>query len=359
MTELSIIVPTFNEALNVAELIRRLELALAGLQWEIIFVDDESPDGTAEVVRDLGEGNASVRCIERVGRRGLSSACIEGILSSSATYVAVMDADLQHDEKILPQLLDAVQSGGADLAVGSRYVDGGGLGDWNDQRKKMSLVAVNVARAITGVEIADIMSGFFLARRETILPALKNASGIGFKILLDIALSAEQPLKIVEVPYQFRTRFAGESKLDYQVVWQYLLLLADKKIGHFVPVRFLSFAAVGAAGLLVHMVALTLGFKLFGLSFIGAQIIATLVAMTSNFFMNNVLTYADKKLRGTALIRGWITFCFACGLGALANVGIADYLFVQDVYWVGSAVVGVLVGAVWNYAVTAVYTWNA
>lgn len=358
MIELSVIVPTFNETDNVGELVERLETVLQGIGWEVIFVDDDSPDGTSDKVRSMAASDHRVRCIQRVGRRGLSSACIEGMLSSSATFVAVMDGDLQHDETVLPRMLSEARDNGTDLVVGSRYVEGGGTSDWSEQRKSISLLAIRMAKAVTRVDIEDITSGYFLANRQAILPAIRNTSGIGFKILLDIALSSKKPLSIKEIPYHFRSRKSGESKLDYQAAWQYLLLLADKKVGRFVPVRFLSFAFVGGLGVFVHMATLTAFYKAAGVAFVIAQSIATLVAMTSNFFLNNVLTYSDKRLKGLALLKGWLSFVLACSIGAVANVGVANYFFLKDVYWAGSAIAGILIGVVWNYAVTAAYTWK-
>ena len=195
---------------------------------------------------------------------------------------------------------------------------------------------------------------------------LGSSSGVGFKILLDILASARRPLRFTEVPYTFRERHAGESKLDSVVAWEYLMMLLDKTVGRFMPVRFVAFAAVGALGVIVHMAVLALVFQgiyagaesKFGIG----QALATLVAMTFNFFVNNALTYRDRRLRGRALIRGWVSFTAACSLGAIANVGIAVYLFSSDtlvgIGWVLSAMAGIVVGAVWNYAVTSVYTWN-
>lgn len=358
MTELSVVVPTFNEASNVRALVGALDVALQGVKWEVIFVDDDSPDGTSDTARAVGRLDSRVRCIQRIGRRGLSSACIEGMLSSSATYIAVLDGDLQHDESILPEMLRIAEADELDLVVGSRYVDGGGATDWSRNRKWLSLLAVRVARAVTGIDIKDITSGFFLARRTAILPAIRSASGLGFKILLDIMLSSHRPLAVREVPYHFRNRHSGESKMDYQVVWQFLLQLADRKLGQCIPARFLSFAFVGGLGVGVHIVVLASLYKSMAISFVLSQSMATLVAMTFNFALNNVFTYSDKRLYGTALLWGWLSFVMICSVGAVANVGVANYFYRQDLYWIGSGVAGILVGVVWNYTVSSVYTWK-
>jgi dolichol-phosphate mannosyltransferase len=360
--ELSVVVPTYNELENVRELIDRLARALHGLHWEVIFVDDDSPDGTAALVRSIARRDSRVRVIHRIGRRGLSTACVEGILASAAPFLAVMDADLQHDERILPAMLRAVKEQGYAIAVGSRHVAGGSLGHWGEERRFVSRFATRLSRLILKADLHDPMSGFFLLRREVLEAAVRDLSGIGFKILLDLFASSPGPLRFIEVPYEFRTRQAGESKLDTAAVWDYLMMLLDKTLGRYVPIRFIPFALVGGAGVFVHLAVLWLVYDLMGYGFVVGQTVAALVAMTFNFLVNNAVTYRDRQLRGWGLLRGWVSFTLACSVGAAANVGIATYLFesnaVGQTAWVLSGLAGIIVGAVWNYAVTAVYTWN-
>lgn len=355
---LSIVVPTFNESQNVQELLRRLEATLGMTGWEIIFVDDNSPDGTAAVVRDIVRANPRVRCLQRIGRRGLSSACIEGMLAVSAPTIAVMDADLQHDETVLPKMLAEIEHGGADVAIGTRYSAGGSTGDWNGSRKAMSRLATTASRVILKQSVSDPMSGFFMLKRKVLDSTVHHLSGLGFKILLDILATARQPLRVAEVPYHFRDRFAGESKLDEMVIWEYGMLLADKTIGRFVPVRFLTFSIVGGLGVFVHMAVLSFALQGLDSGFATAQSVATVTAMTFNFALNNVLTYRDLRLGGWAWFKGLLSFMLACSIGALANVGIATYLFENRTQWMLAALAGVLVSAVWNYAVSQIYTWG-
>jgi dolichol-phosphate mannosyltransferase len=360
--ELSIIVPTFNERDNIAGVIGAVDEALAGIAWEIVFVDDNSPDGTAEVVREHARRDPRVRCVQRVGRRGLSSACVEGILATAAPVVAVMDADRQHDERALAAMLERIRAGGVDLVVGSRYVEGGGVGDWNRRRVAMSRFATQLANRITRTAISDPMSGFFMLTREAFMAALPRLSSIGFKILLDIAASSPTALRVAEVPYEFRSRIHGESKLDSVVLWEYLLLLLDKAVGHIVPVRFLSFAMVGGSGVFVSLAVLTLFFKGFGTDFATGQTAATVVAISTNFFLNNALTYRDRRLKGRRLVLGWITFNLVSAIGAVGNVGFASYM--NELYhgfpgsWLLSALAGIAVGVVWNYATSSIFTWR-
>lgn len=356
--QLSIVVPTFNESANVALLVGLVDKALPGVAWEIVFVDDDSPDKTAEAVRALAQQDPRVRIVHRVGRRGLSSACVEGILATSAPYIAIMDADLQHDERVLATMVERIQRDDVDLVVGSRNVEGGGMGEFSAGRQWMSRFATSLAVRLTKTPISDPMSGFMMMRRDAFMRSLPHLSAVGFKILLDIAASAPTPLRVAEVPYVFRTRQHGESKLDSMVLWEYFQLLMDKLIGHLIPVRFLSFALVGSVGVLVHFTILTLAFKGFGETFSSAQTIATIFAISSNFFLNNVFTYRDQRLRGFALLRGWVTFNLVCAFGAAANVGAADWLFEHRSDWVLSALAGISVSVVWNYVMSAVFTWR-
>ena len=356
--ELSIIVPTYNEKENIAELVARIDACLVGESWEIIFVDDDSPDETADFVRSLSAHDHRIRCIHRISRRGLSSACIEGMLSSAAPYLAVMDADLQHDEGLLPHMLKTLREDQKDIAVGSRYVDGGSIGEWDSSRARLSSLATTLGRLVLRVPLSDPMSGFFMLRRTAWQKTMHHLSGVGFKILFDIVAAAPQPLRLKELPYTFRARQFGESKLDGQVSWEYLLMLLDQLLGRCVPVRFLSFALVGGFGVGVHLLVLTLLYQGLQASFLQSQITATLVAMTTNFVLNNVLTYRDMRLRGWGWLRGWLSFSLACSVGALANVSVAAYLFEGWAVWLLAALAGIAVGSVWNYAMTAVHTWK-
>jgi dolichol-phosphate mannosyltransferase len=357
--ELSIVIPTFNESGNVVALIERLARALEGIVWEVVFVDDDSPDSTAALLRQEARRDPRVRCLQRIGRRGLSSACVEGMLASSAPCVAVMDADLQHDETLLPRMLESLRRGDLDIVVGSRYIEGGNVGDWPAHRLSFSRIATWLARRVLRAELSDPMSGFFMLRREALEGCVRNLSAIGFKILLDIFASSPRPLRFAELPFVFRMRQAGESKLDLGVAWEYLLLLTEKLVGRAIPARFVAFCFVGGLGVLVHLCVLRFAMQVLKNPFTASQALATVVAMTSNYMFNNMLTYRDLRLRGWGLLRGWLSFILVCSIGALANVGIAGFLFKQEqAGWLVSALAGILVGTVWNYAVTSVYTWH-
>jgi len=362
LLDVAIVIPTFNEAANVPRLIEKLDAALAELAWEAIFVDDDSPDGTADAARTLARADRRVRVIQRIGRRGLSSACIEGMCATAAPVVAVIDGDLQHDETLLPQMLAALHADAAlDVVIGSRFVAGGGTGDWDRDRVAKSAFATRLSRRVLKADLTDPMSGFFMIRSDVARRIVPNLNAIGFKILLDIMTASPQPLKFVELPYTFRTRALGESKLDHVVAMEFLIALYDRMFGRIVPVRFAMFSAIGLIGVGVHMAVLFPVVRLWGEgAFLIGQILAAVVAMTANFFLNNALTYRDRRLKGVkALFDGWVSFCVVCSVGLVANIGVAGFLHdARDGGWAASALMGVLVGAVWNYALSSRFVWG-
>jgi len=356
--QLSVVVPTFNERDNVTALFRKLETALAGIAWEVIFVDDNSPDGTWQVVRDLARSDGRVRCVRRIGRRGLSGACIEGILASSAPCAAVMDADLQHDETQLAKMLALIEQGAAELVVGSRYVAGGNADSFDRARAGASAFATEIAKRVLGVRIADPMSGFFMIRRDRFEQLAPQLSTQGFKILLDLVATAHGELKTVEIPYSFGARLHGESKLDSMVALDFLGLVLAKFTHDAVSLRFLLFAMVGGTGLVVHLATLFAALNLFDLPFPEGQAAGALVAMTTNFVLNNFLTYRDQRLKGLSILWGLLSFYLVCSVGLLANVGVAFSVYDQEPIWWLAGAAGALMGVVWNYAMSGLFVWR-
>ncbi|MES2987006.1 MAG: glycosyltransferase family 2 protein [Pseudomonadota bacterium] len=361
LLELAVVIPTFNERGNVAALVAKLDAALAGRNWEAIFVDDDSPDGTAQAVRDLGRIDSRVRVIQRIGRRGLSTACIEGICATAAPIAAVIDGDMQHDETKLVQMLDALEGDDSlEVVIGSRFVDGGGTGEWDSDRVAKSAFATKLSRKVLKADLTDPMSGFFMIRAQIVRDLVPTLSGIGFKILLDIMTAAPHPLKFREVGYVFRCRTEGESKLDHVVAMEYLIALYDRMFGKVVPVRFAMFSAIGAVGAGIHFLILGVLYRGMLFPFVAATIVATVAAMTFNFFLNNALTYRGQRLKGAKeMWAGWVSFCIVCSVGAAANVGVAAFLHnVQHGDWRLSALAGIMVAAVWNFALSSRFTWG-
>jgi len=357
--DLSVVVPTFNERDNLPCLIDLLKTALAQVTWEVIIVDDNSPDGTADLAKRLAAADSRIRCIRRVGRRGLAGACLEGILASQATFVAVMDGDLQHDENLLVPMLRLLAANAADLAVATRYGDGGSAAALSSERAWGSRLATKLAHRLLKQNLSDPMSGFFMLRRELVEEIAPKLSTQGFKILLDIVVTAGDRLRIAELPYTFRGRLHGESKLDAGVALDYLGLLLAKATDDLVSLRFALFCLVGAIGIGVHFAALILGYDVLGMAFVWAQILATTVAIGSNFVINNILTYRDRRLRGLTFLTGLLRFYLVSAAGLVSNIGVSDWLFVNAQKWWVAGLAGAVVSVVWNYVVASVFVWRS
>jgi dolichol-phosphate mannosyltransferase len=354
----SVVVPTYQESANIPILFDRIKYALSGAPWELIVVDDDSPDGTSSVAFALAAEDRRIRCLRRVNRSGLAGAVIEGWMSSSADFVAVIDGDLQHDESILPKMYEALAKGSANLAIGARLREGdrGGL---SPARQALSDLGAWFFRRFAGAAVADPMSGFFMIRREIVSRLAPRLSPDGFKILVDVILSAGGGLKIVEVPYVFRKRNAGESKLTPLVGIDFLGLVVHHATAGVLPIRFVLFATIGAGGLIVHIVTLWAVLHWFGmLTFDSGQLIATIVAMGSNFILNNEITYRPYRFHGVGMVAGFLAFALGCSVGALANIDVASWLYSADQTWWLAGLSGAFLSVVWNYAVSTNLIWR-
>jgi len=357
--EITVILPTFNERDNLPVIVERIGRAFEGVDWEILVVDDNSPDGTSAVARMLGGNDRRIRCIRRVGRRGLAGACIEGMLASQAAYVAVMDADLQHDETLLTAMLKKLREGATDLVVASRYIEGKTGTGFSAGRARASHWSTALARRLLKVELTDPMSGFFMIRRELVDAMAPRLSTQGFKILLDIAATGQGQLRIAELPFTFGARLHGESKLDARVALDFGQLLLAKFSNDAISFRFVLFCLVGLTGVGVHMAALAAQHALALNNFSTQQAIATAIAIAWNYVFNNAFTYRDQRLTGWAFAKGLVEFEAICAVGAISNVGIANLLYSQDSIWWIAGLGGAVMGAVWNYAVSAAFVWRS
>ena len=354
---ISIVAPTFNERKNIRPLGEAIGKAMGNVLWELIVVDDDSPDGTAEEALAVACDGYPVRCIRRVGRRGLASAVVEGALASNAEYIAVIDADMQHDESILPKMLEVLCTTATDLVIGSRYIEGSELGDWSVTRQKMSAFATWCATSVIGSHVTDPMSGFFAIKRDVFHACIYDLSQQGYKILLDVLTSSPRPLKVVELPYVFRTRAHGESKMSVMVVAEFLFLLIDKLTHGLVPPRFVLFSAVGGIGLGFHLTVLEF-LRMMDATFLPAQIAATYSAMTLNYVINNSFTYRSQRLRGLQFYTGYLTFVLVCSIGSLANISVADLLLRGYGSWPLAGIAGALMSAVFNFSGATQLVWR-
>jgi dolichol-phosphate mannosyltransferase len=357
--QLAIVIPTLNERDNIAPLLAKLQSCLTGIEWEVLFVDDDSSDGTLDQIRSFARVMPNVRLIHRIGRMGLGSACMEGMLATIAPYIAVMDADMQHDEKLLPQMLQRMQDEQLDIVVGSRHIAGGSVGEFSPVRKFISDSGKKLSRLVCRCELTDPMSGFFMADSRFVRGVIRRMSAISFKVLVDMLASSEAPVRIEELPYRFGERLSGSSKLDSNALVEYLMLVIDKQLGSYIPVRFLLFVLVGTAGLGVHLAILWLIYMHAGEGFATAQAIATVTAIGINFFINNAFTYRDCRLRGWRVIPGLLTFYLACSVGAVINFALASATYEKGMAWYISGLLGIGVGSIWNYGVTSIVTWRS
>lgn len=354
--ELAVIVPTFNERDNVGPIVSALQSALAGTNFEIIFVDDDSPDGTAEAVRRLSQTVSNVRILQRINRRGLASAVIEGMMASSAPYLAVIDGDLQHDETVLPEMLAKMKAERLDLVIGTRNKAGGSMGGFSSQRVKLSELGRRMSATLSHADVSDPMSGFFVVSRTYLEEVVRSLSAVGFKVLLDLLASSRRPARFAEVGYTFRNRTHGESKLTPAVCLEYIELVIDKLIGDWIPVRYAFFGLVGAIGVLAQLVLV--GCFFYNLPFVTAQAAGSIVVMVLNYFLNNRLTFRTSRLRGWAWVSGLLSFLIACSVGLFCNVRVAEDLHRLGLPWAICSGVGIFVGSIWNYGVSSILVWR-
>jgi len=357
--ELTVVIPTYNESDNVPLLVDRLRSTLRGVHWEVIFVDDNSPDGTGRLARALGELDRRVRCIRRIGRRGLAGACLEGILASQARYVAVMDGDLQHDASLLAVMLDRMSRDDVDLVVASRDLASEEASEGlSAARRFVSRVSNASARRLLGVKLKDPMSGFFVVRREIVEDVAPALSTQGFKILLDIVATAGDRLRFVELPYVFGKRIHGDSKFDMSAALAFVQLLLSRFTDDAISIRFVLFCLVGLTGVGVHMAALAALKAFTTFQFAVMQTAATAAAIAWNFAINNLVTYRDQRLFGWQFIAGLLRFELICAVGAVSNLGIAFWIYGYQQSWWLAGLGGAMLSGVWNYVVSAAFVWH-
>jgi dolichol-phosphate mannosyltransferase len=356
MTELAVIIPVFNERENVLPMVQALKRTLAGIDFEMIFVDDDSPDGSADLIRSLARTEPNVRVVQRVNRRGLASAVVEGMLSSAAPYLAVLDGDMQHDESILPEMLRRIKQDELDIVIGTRNSGGGSMGSFSTGRVLLSNVGKRISAMLAQVSVSDPMSGFFMVTRGYLNEVVRSLSAVGFKILLDLLASSRRPARVAEIGYTFRDRSHGESKLSATVCLEYVELILDKMIGDWIPVRYAFFGLIGAVGVLAQL-AIVAG-VLYKLPLMRAQAVGAFCAMILNYGLNNRLTFRARRRRGMAWLSGLLGFMAACSVGLYCNLQVAEGVYNSGIPWLPSSLAGIFVGSVWNYGVSSMLVWR-
>ncbi|MES1200120.1 MAG: glycosyltransferase [Pseudomonadota bacterium] len=358
MPELSVVICTLNEAASIGAVIDEVDSALADVSHEIIVVDDDSEDATQRIVQDKARAGAPVRLLVRRGRTGLASAAIEGWNAAQGRRLAIMDGDGQHDPKVLHELDALVRSDRCNLAVMSRYRDGGASG-LGKRRAVMSRLATWFTGLLLRSPLTDPMSGMFVMRRELFEEARPRLTGVGFKILVDLVASLRTPPVVQEVGAPLRSRSGGTSKLDIRVIVDLGGLLMEKATGGFIPARFAPFALVGATGVVFHATVLTLAKKFGHEPMAFAQAAAIICAMTWNYWLNNSLTFRDRRRTGWAFLTGALIFYLACLGGGVISEVVATAATGFGLHWFAAGILGALLGGVWNYVSSSQTTWRA
>ena len=357
-TEFSLIVPTYCESQNIAILVERVHQSLSSYSYELVVVDDNSPDGTSEIANSLSQ-QYPVRVITRRNERGLASAVVEGFKQARGDILGVIDADLQHPPEVIPELLETVMSG-ADVVIASRYVEGGGSEGWSASRKIISKGSKLLAQVLLSSArgIKDPLSGFFLLRREVIDGV--ELSPTGYKILLEVLVKGKAR-EIAEVPYIFRVRERGTSNLTSGEGIRYLKHLTRLTGLQEGAIRFVKFGLVGLSGVLVNEGLLWLLTENLGLYYLLSAAIAVETAIITNFILNDIWTFRDRRTPGNISLLGRGLKFNLVSLGGL-GINIAILWTVTEVVGISyliSNLIGIAGATLWNYTINTLWTWRA
>ena len=362
LTRVSIVLPTYNESGNIERLIEQLIGLTSFFDLEILVVDDDSADGTAELVRLIAHQCPQVRLIRRVGRAGLSSAIKEGLLDATGDMALVMDSDGQHDPSAVLKALELLQATMIDLVVGSRFHPQAQLSGLSSRRERGSTWANASARFSLSkayASLTDPMSGFFALRLDRTLSLIRSVDVNGFKFLYEMLALSKGRLQVAEIPLTFKPRAHGASKLDLAVFWDFLISLLHSLSFRLLPRRAISFGLVGLSGVFVQLLVTQV--LMIGNHFAFEKVlpIAVVTAASSNYLINNALTFRFQRLEGFALLRGLLKFLLVASLPVLANVGVASafHRYVSSDL-IGAQLAGILVVFVWNYAASSRFVWN-
>ncbi len=361
--DLSVVIPSYNEAENIPVLLDRLAAVLQHLDYEIIVVDDDSPDGTWQIVQAIGASDPRVRLIRRTAVKGLSSAVVAGLRESVGRCMVVMDADLQHDEQIIPAMYQRVIADQHDVCVGSREAEGGSYGTWSYSRRIVSAGARMLANLALGRLTRDPMSGFFALSHTYFDATVDKVNPQGFKILIEFLARGKNP-KVCELGYEFGNRLHGQTKLNSSVAIDYLLALVDLRFGWFVPHQFVKFGLVGLLGSIINF----LGFATvqgMGFSVTLAVLVGVELAIIWTYLGNNFFTFTPMTFRGRDLAIGFLHYQAVCCYGLVVQLAVVRLVLSEYPAMSNSLftlyltyLVAVVFAAVGNFFLHSYYTWN-
>ena len=354
--DLSIVIATLNEEGNIAKLYKEISNSLknTNLSWDLIFVDDNSNDKTIDEINLLREIDKNILLIRRFNKRGLSSALLQGALSSNSKYILFMDADLQHNPKYIENLFSAITTSDANLVSASRFLKKQNF--LNKKRYKASIIVNRILQKITKLSFSDILTGYFIIEKKFLFENFNKFSTTGFKILLDIILSTKKTIIYKEISFDFEPRYKGNSKLNNKIIIDFVYLILDKTLGKILPARYVIYSFVGLSGAILQIVSFYILYNILGFNL--SLALSIVIAMSINFILNNEFTYSDLKLKGVNFFYGLFKFYFFCSFGALFNFLTAKtlYDYLSIIYL--SLFFGALVGSVWNYSMNKSFNWK-
>ncbi len=360
--QLSVVLPTYNERDNILPILRKI-LSLGGdFDLEILVIDDNSTDGTPELVKEISMNERRIRLIRRLGRSGLASAIKEGILDSSSNLIAIMDSDGQHEPIAILNAVRKLTDEGLDLVSGSRFLGNSEIYGLSQARTDGSSIANNFARFSLPKahgHLTDYMSGFLVMNLNSCMPFIYKVDVNGFKFLYELLAVSKGKLKIKEIPLKFQPRNYGSSKLDLAIFWDFLISLLHTFSLRLIPRRAISFGLVGATGVLVQLISTHILMTSIRLDFVEALPISVVIAATSNYIINNALTFRAQRLKRWKLIRGLLKFLLVASLPVIANVGLATTFYsmiANNAIW--AQLSGIFVVFIWNYAASSRFVWN-
>ena len=358
----SIILPTYNEFENIRPLIKRLLQIEEKYELELLIIDDDSTDGTTDLVKKLAQEESRIRIIHRVGRSGLASAIKEGLLDATGDIAVVMDSDGQHDPLAISQAISLLKSNKLDIVAGSRFLRDSEILGLSQRRTGGSSLANKLARFSLSKQyqhLTDYMSGFMVFKMHRCMPSIYKVDVNGFKFFYELLSISRGRFNIEEIPLNFLPRNYGSSKLDLSILWDFVISLVHTFSFRVIPRRAISFGLVGATGMVVQLTVTKILMGLLLLEFQTALPVGVVAAATSNYLINNALTFRSQRLNGRLLIKGLLKFLLVASLPVLANVGLATSFYrlvASDPFLAQLA--GIIVVFVWNYAASSRFVWN-